>query len=113
MEILESDYFHVITIDNKNVKDENVTMRINLEDHQVSGHTSCNTYGADFIQNGTSINVGMARVTKRYCEGRMKTERLFLSNLRDTKFYSFDGEKLKLQSAEGDVLIVAKRMEED
>lgn len=105
---IESGLFEVTSINGERINDEKVTMKIDLDKHQVSGNTGCNSYSADFITVNWTINIGYARVTKRYCEGQMKTERRFLENLKNTKSYIYNGKELQLQSEKREDIITAE-----
>lgn len=110
MKALESGTFQVTTINGQQLSTDDVTIQIDLEEHRISGDTGCNTFGADFIEDGIFITMSYARVTKQYCKDKMKLERLFLHNLGEVTSYIYNGQKLRLQSQEGKTVILATKL---
>lgn len=110
---LKSGIFKVISIDGKTIDQKNVTLEIDTENHRVSGYTGCNNYSAPITAKQNGLEVGMAKVTKRYCQDNMRLENSFLKGLRDTKSYEFNGQELTLKSTEGKSLMTAKRTTEE
>jgi len=113
VEPLKSGTFKVISINGHSVDRDKLTLKIDTENHHISGYTGCNNYSANITAEEHTLNVGMAKVTKRYCEDGMKLENSYLRGLRDTKSYTYDGRKLVLKSAEGDALITAQKTTEE
>ncbi len=109
---LESGNFSVLSIEGKNVADKHLSLRLNVEEHRISGNTGCNNYGAEFTLENDSIDFDYARATKAYCEGKMELEGLYLKTLQNVKTYVYTGTDLILQNAAGGSLITAKRIKE-
>lgn len=109
---LETALFQVTSLNGIEGDLSKVVIKVDMEAKTVGGNTGCNTYGADFdIKEDNQIKIGIAKVTKMYCEDEMEKERKFLENLKNVNTYHYDGDALKLTDKDGKELIVAKLMD--
>ncbi len=73
----------------------------------VSGSAGCNKYGASINIDGAEVTVGVATVTRAWCddaEGLMDQERRYLGILSRAKVYRIFGDRLALQTDGGEQL---------
>jgi len=106
---LKSGNYKVLTVDGKDVTKEELSINIDTDNKRFAGNTGCNTFGSEYELNGNTVEMGMARVTKMYCEGKMKLENSFLKNLKNIHSFEYDGDQLQLKSEEGEVIILAEQ----
>lgn len=108
-EELKSGDYTVLAVDGKDVTKEELSINIDADKQRFAGNTGCNSFGNEYELDGNTIEMGMARVTKMYCEGKMKLENNFLKNLKNVHSFEYDGKKLHLKSKDGEVLILAEQ----
>ena len=73
-------------------------------DGKVSGSAGCNRYTATYNQDGQKLTFGPAAATRKMCakpEGVMQQEQQFLKALETVATARFEGDRLELRAAEG------------
>jgi heat shock protein HslJ len=78
----------------------------------VSGNAGCNTYGADYRVNGSSLNVDQPNSTMMFCEtpeGVMQQEQQYLAALASSATFSLSGDQLHIRSGSDALALVATR----
>ncbi len=84
-EILDGDY--QVTGLRGNSFSEEILFNFNPIGNILSGNTGCNQFSANFHQEGREVNFTTPISTRKFCEGKMKTEqRIFESFEEVTKF---------------------------
>lgn len=106
---LKSGDYKVLTVGNQDVTKEELSINIDADKKRFAGNTGCNSFGSEYEVDGDTMEMGMARVTKMYCEGKMKLEDNFLKNLKNVHSFEYNGKELHLKSKDGEVLIVAEQ----
>lgn len=106
---LENGDFDVVKLGDSTVPEADVHLKINLDDSRISGNTGCNNFSAELNHTDDSLSIGPAKVTKMFCQGKMKTEKEFLEKLKETKTYTYNGEDLNLKSDGVETIITAKK----
>ncbi len=78
---------------------------------QISGSTGCNTFQSSYQQDGNSLQIETGAITQMACaEPVMNQERDFLAALNNTAGYRISGDRLELQDAAGEPLIMFSRL---
>jgi|SRR5690625_336297 len=108
-EELKSGDYKVISVSGESVEKENLSLQINTEENRFSGNAGCNGFGSEYKVDGNTLEVGSARVTRMYCEGKMELEAKFLKNLKNVHSFEYQHDRLILKSKEGEMLIVAQK----
>jgi heat shock protein HslJ len=78
----------------------------------VSGNAGCNTYGAGYRVNGSSLNVDQPNSTMMFCEtpeGVMQQEQQYLAALASSATFSLSGDQLHIRSGSDALALVATR----
>jgi heat shock protein HslJ len=78
-------------------------------DGNLTGNAGCNSYGADYRLNGTSLTVSPPISTKMYCndpEGVMEQESKYLTLLTGVSSYRVEGNRLLLTDEAGTGLLI-------
>ncbi len=78
----------------------------------VSGNAGCNTYGADYRVNGSSLNVDQPNSTMQFCEtpeGVMQQEQQYLAALNSAAMFNLSGDQLQIRSGSDALAVVATR----
>jgi heat shock protein HslJ len=73
-------------------------------ENQLSGTSGCNTYGATYSVNGSSISIGIPAATNISCgtpEGVMQQEAAYLAALPQMTTYQISGSQLTLSGGSG------------
>ena len=81
---------------------------IEFREDGVSGSAGCNKYSAPVNIDGTGVTVGVATVTRAWCNeppGLMDQERRYLGILTSARVYRIFGDQLALQTDEGEQLL--------
>ncbi|GHA35974.1 hypothetical protein GCM10007103_16790 [Salinimicrobium marinum] len=66
---------------------EEIVFSFNPIGNIISGNTGCNQFSANFYQEGRDVNFTTPISTRKYCEGKMKTEQRILESFEEaTKF---------------------------
>lgn len=92
-----------------------VTLR--FADGQVSGNSSCNSYGGDYTTSSSgSIEFGMMMSTLMACmepEGLMEQETAYMQTLSEVESFQVDGSELTLEDGSGMVLLRYEQVSAD
>ena len=81
-------------------------------DGRVTGSTGCNNWFGPFTHDGDRLAIGPAAATKRFCQqpaGAMEQESQFLAALGTVATVRFDGNRARLQTADGATAITLER----
>lgn len=90
----------------------NLTMAFG-SDGQVGGSAGCNRYSAAYTLEGHKLTIGPAAATRMMCakpEGVMEQERQFLRALETVAAARFEGDRLELRGAEGQLAITLTKV---
>lgn len=77
-------------------------------DGKVGGSAGCNRYSAAYTLEGHKLTIGPAAATRMMCakpEGVMEQERQFLQALETVATARFEGDRLELRGAEGQLAV--------
>ena len=73
------------------------TVTLAVDSGRIAGRAPCNTYNAEFIVDGTRVEVGPIATTRRACEpGTNEAETAFLEALARVDAIAVDGDRLTL-----------------
>lgn len=75
-------------------------------DGKVSGSAGCNRYSAPYTMEGQKLTIGSAAATRMMCakpEGVMEQERQFLKALETVATARFEGDRLEMRTAGGEL----------
>lgn len=103
--------WEITEVDNKPVSAEEIPfLGFNVDEGQLYGNTGCNSLMAGFGVGKTSGELSFDAIgsTKRMCAD-MATEDAILQALGAVKGFTFDGEKLILNNADGKELMELKK----
>lgn len=76
-------------------------------DGVLSGLAGCNSYSAGYETEGSSITIGPAASTRKFCsepEGIMDQESQYLAALQDAAVYRIEGDTLEIRDVDGALL---------
>jgi len=91
---------------------EGSEITLTLEGGTAHGSAGCNTYGAAYTLDGTSLAFGEVVATEKGCvapEGIMEQEQRYLVSLKDVTGYRMVGRQLWLMVSDGRVLVFSVR----
>lgn len=110
---LKDGTYKVISVGGKSVeKDSKASIRIDTEQNSFSGNTGCNSFGSEYeIDEDNNLKLGMARVTKMYCDGKMEFESEFLKNVGQIHSFESYNDRLEFRSKDGASLLIAEKIE--
>ena len=96
------------------VRDSRITFHITAEGFE--GTTGCNNYGGKFAaRKGGILKISEMAVTVQLCQqpaGIMQQERTYVDALNRIAAYRLSGDRLELQDAAGETILVYTRQEE-
>lgn len=104
MEPLEGDY-RVIGINGNKFSSEEIFFNFNTIGNRISGNTGCNQFSANFNQEGNEVEFSIPMNTRKFCEGKMETEKQILSHIEKASRFEFSGKEIILYSAQGQRLL--------
>lgn len=107
---LKDGTYQVISVGGKSLeKDHKASLIIDTANHTFSGSTGCNSFGSSYkITEEGNLELGMSRVTKMYCEGKMEFEAEFLKKVGQIHTFDYNRNLLELRSEDGKSLFVAE-----
>jgi len=83
---------------------------ITFNEGQFGGNVGCNSFGADYTSEGSSIHIGSVVSTMMFCEATSAQESAVLGILSDkTLKVSMNGDQLKLLTEDGASVIVLEK----
>jgi heat shock protein HslJ len=100
--------YTITEINNQDVSDSKLTLKVNTENKTISGFSGCNNYSFNYKVNEGVLDLGYAMATKMYCEGAMELENLFFKTTSAASQFERTTEYIVLKSKEGDVILRAK-----
>lgn len=103
-EPLEGDY-RVSEIKGRDTNSGEVMVNFNLMGNRISGTSGCNQFSANFNQEGNKIEFSTPMNTRKYCEGKMETEKQLLSSLERAARVEQTGNEIIIYSEAGEALI--------
>lgn len=87
-----------------------VDTSITFNDGKFGGTVGCNSFGADYTSEGSSIHIGSVVSTMMFCEETSAQESAVLGILSDkTLNVSVSGDQLKLVTEDGTSVIVLEK----
>lgn len=81
-EALDGEY-KLTELRGNNFTSEELIFKFNPIGNIVSGNTGCNSFSANFQQEGRDVNFTTPISTRKLCEGKMKTEQRILSSFEE------------------------------
>ena len=79
-------------------------------DGRISGNLGCNSFGGEYKQTGTQLTFGPMMSTEMACpEPQMSQESISLSILSGTVDFRVEGDKLTIDGAGGNQLILVRQ----
>lgn len=110
---LVSQTYTITEINNQDVSDSKLTLKVNTETNTISGFSGCNNYSFNYKLNEGVLDLGYAMATKMYCEGAMKLENLFFKTASSVSQFESSKEQIIFKSKEGDEIIRAKKKDSE
>jgi heat shock protein HslJ len=88
------------------------SLSLRFENGMVSGSSGCNTFRAQYTQEGNRISIGLAASTRKICagEGVMEQEREFLAALQAAKVWTIRDELLDMHFEGGETRALSARV---
>lgn len=80
---------------------------------EVIGSGGCNNFFGTYKQEGQALTFGPLASTKKFCQGLMDAESLFLTSLHDTRQYKATHLEMSFIGENGDVLLQLRRKDWD
>lgn len=103
-ESLDGDY-KILEVKGANSVPENIIFNFNLLGNRVSGSTGCNRFSAHYNQQGNNVEFSTPMNTRKYCEGKMETERKILSTLEKAAKLTRTGKEIVILSPNDEQLL--------
>lgn len=107
----ENKEYQLLTIEDKDVKEMDLDLRINPDKKSISGESGCNNYRFDYSLKNDTLDLGYGVATKMYCEDTMHIENAFFGAASKVKHFSLTDKMLHFLDEEGKVLITAEERE--
>lgn len=85
------------------------TITLKLDGESISGRAGCNSFGGQYLLQGSGLTIGDAVATEMFCEtpaGIMQQERNFFQALSQTASFALQGERLELRNTAGETILV-------
>lgn len=83
---------------------EDIKFKFNPVGNTVSGDTGCNRFSANFHQDGKDVVFTTPISTRKFCEGKMRTEQRILSSFEEASKFNRTGNEFAFLS-EGNKLL--------
>lgn len=102
--------YTVTHVTSKEVETTLPTITFNALDKTVNGQTGCNSFFGSYTLNLANLTFSEFDVSEKYCEDLiMMQEQKFLEALRNTGTYTYREGVLSLFSADGSILLQARK----
>ncbi|WP_424492563.1 META domain-containing protein [Salinimicrobium sp. GXAS 041] len=89
---------------------EEIVLEFNPIGNIVRGNTGCNDFSANYHQDGRALEFTMPITTRKYCEGKMKTEGEILSSFEEAvKFIRTGNDYIFLSSEDEQLITLTKK----
>ena len=85
---------------------ENITITLKFKDGNAGGTAACNSYGANYKQDGSQLTFEPPASTMMYCEGMMNYESDFFTALGSIRSFKLDTDRLSLLDDSGVVRLL-------
>ncbi len=79
---------------------------------EITGNAGCNTYFAAYLTEGANLTIGPAGTTMMACDsppGVMEQEQEYLAALASVASFSIEGERMRMQTADGATAVQLER----
>ncbi len=94
----------------KSVNSEEIVLEFNPIGNIVRGNTGCNDFSTNYHQDGRTLEFTMPITTRKYCEGKMKTEGEILSSFEEAvKFIRTGNDYIFLSSEDEQLITLTKK----
>jgi heat shock protein HslJ len=100
---------------NANPLNDNTQITLNFEEASLDGSAGCNTYRGSYAASDDSLRPSGAYWTEMACpepKGIMDQEKAYLDALTEAARYRVEGDRLEVQNAIGETILVYVRQEE-
>ena len=108
-EPLEGEY-QVTRINDNRIMSDEIIFNFDPLSSRVSGITGCNNFSANYTQNGQKLDFSTPMNTRKYCEGKMETEREILIAVERASRVEFIGNEVLIYANEANPLITLIKM---
>lgn len=108
-EPLEGDY-RVTGINGSKISGEEIIFTFDPLSSRVSGITGCNNFSANYSHEGQKLDFSTPMNTRKYCEGKMETERQILISIEKASRLEFKGNEVMIYANEDKPLIILTKM---
>lgn len=105
----EDKEYQLLAIEDRNVEEMDLDMRINSEKKSISGESGCNNYQFNYSLKEENLDLGYGVATKMYCEEVMDIENAFFGAASKVKHFSQTDNMLYFLDENGTVLLKAKQ----
>ena len=97
--------YTLMSVGGQKIGSEEIIFRFNPIGNIISGKTGCNQFSANFQQDGRELNFTTPISTRKYCEGKMATEREILSSFEEAVKFIRTGDDYIFLSEDNEQLI--------
>lgn len=109
IESLEGEY-KVIGLNGKRITGNEMIFTFDPVGNRISGDTGCNNFSANYSQEGQELDFSTPMNTRKYCEGRMETEREILSSIEKSSRLQFSGNEVMIYADGEEPLITLTKI---
>ena len=102
--------YRITGLQGKKVTDNEMIFNFDPVGNRVTGMTGCNNFTANFTQNGQQLEFSVPMNTRKYCEGRMETEKQILTSLEKAARIQQNGREITIFADEEEPLITLTKI---
>lgn len=108
--ILDGDY-RISEIKGEKMVSKNIILSFNSVGNRVSGNTGCNEFSALYHQEGSYLEFSTPMNSRKFCEGKMETERKILSSFEKAARLERAGKEVVIYSADNNSLLTLTKID--
>lgn len=101
--------YRIKQIKNRNITSEELILKFDTIQNEVSGNAGCNRFSSSFQQNSGKVTFKDPVSTKMYCEGKMETEEEIINILPEISEFTKDKEDLIFYSEASERLLTIEK----
>ena len=98
-------------LNGKNISDQELTLKFDNRNNNLSGFSGCNIYRCSYKITEDSFKIGIPGASKRYCENTMDLETKFFEALSTISKYEYKENAIHFMNQNNDLIMTATKPE--
>ncbi len=107
---LSSGEYNIISINNNDVSQHELTLKVNAEKNLITGYSGCNNYRFNYKESKKQLDLGFGVSSKMYCKDTQAIEDSFFEATFNVKAFKQSKTSLELLNSKGQVEVKAVKI---